>query len=80
MSVPIDGTRIEDGAVLAVGSLSGEIPGDVDWMSDDRLLRFVPRQDFRPGETVHVTLDLEKVESAGGRGGNGRVSTSFRVP
>ena len=79
-TVPVDAGAIEDDAVLAVGSLSGEIPGKVEWRPEDRLLRFVPSQDFREGETVTVTLDLEKVESAGGKSGQGRVSTSFRVP
>lgn len=80
LTAPIDPSRIEPGALLAVGSLSGEIPGDVEWLPDDRLLRFRPQQDFRPGETVTVTLDLDAVESAGGRSGSGRASTSFRVP
>lgn len=80
MSTPLAKDGLEDGAVLAVGSLSGDVPGDVSWDDDDQLLRFAPSRDFRPGETVTVTLDLEKVESQGGRSGSGRVSTSFRVP
>ena len=80
VTTPIDERSIEKGAVLAVGSLSGEIPGAIEWMPEERLLRFVPSQDFRNGETVTVTLDLDKVESAGGKSGNGRASTSFRVP
>lgn len=80
VTTPIDERSIEEGAVLAVGSLSGEIPGSVEWLPEERLLRFVPSQDFRNGETVTVTLDLDKVESSGGKSGNGRASTSFRVP
>lgn len=80
VTAPLDAASIEPDAILAVGSLSGEVPGAVEWMPDERLLRFVPAQDFRPGETVTVTLDLGKVEAVGGRDGSGRVSTSFRVP
>jgi len=80
MSTPIDAARIEKDAVLAVGSRSGEIQGTVEWRADERFLSFVPSQDFTGGETVTVTLDLEKVQSAGGRSGRGRVSTSFQVP
>lgn len=80
MSGPLDPAAVEDGAVLAVGSLSGEIPGEVTWQAGDQLLRFAPSRDFRPGEEVTVTLDLGKVESAEGRRGNGRTSTTFRVP
>lgn len=80
VTTPIDERSIGKDAFLAVGSLSGEIPGSVEWMPEERLLRFVPSQDFRSGDTVTVTLDLENVESAGGRSGNGLVSTSFRVP
>jgi hypothetical protein len=79
VTTPIDESSIEKDAVLAVGSLSGEIPGAVEWMPEERLLRFIPSQDFRPGETVTVTLDLGKVESGGGKSGNGRASTSFSV-
>lgn len=80
MSTPIDAGGIDRDAVLAVGSLSGEIPGAIQWRADERLLVFVPSQDFSSGETVTVTLDLSKIESAGGRSGKGRVSTSFQVP
>lgn len=80
MTTPIDAAGIEKDAVLAVGSASGEIAGTVQWRADDRFLVFVPSQDFAGGETVTVTLDLEKVRSEGGRSGKGRVSTSFRVP
>lgn len=80
VTVPLDEREVEEDAVLAVGSLSGEIPGTVEWRPEERLLRFVPSQDFRPGETVTVTLDLGKVESEGGKSGNGRASTTFKVP
>ncbi|MBK9090969.1 MAG: hypothetical protein IPL90_18800 [Holophagales bacterium] len=80
VTVPLDEGSVEDGAILAVGSLSGEIPGTVEWMEEEHLLRFLPSRDFRPGEDITVTLDLAKVESAAGRSGNGRASTTFRVP
>lgn len=80
MTVPLDPESVDRAAVLAVGSLSGEIEGRVEWLEEERLLRFLPAEDFRPGEDVTVTLDLEKVESAGGRSGSGRATTSFRVP
>jgi len=80
VTVPLDEGSVEKGAILAVGSLSGEIPGTVEWLEEERLLRFLPTQDFRPGEDVTVTLDLGKIESAGGRSGSGRATTSFRVP
>ncbi len=80
VTVPLDPGSIEEGAVLAVGSLSGEIPGRVEWREEERLLRFLPSQDFRPGETVTVTLDLGRVESGRGRSGSGRATTTFRVP
>ncbi|MBK6403686.1 MAG: hypothetical protein IPF66_00815 [Holophagales bacterium] len=80
MTVPLDPQSVDGAAVLAVGSLSGEIEGRVEWLEEERLLRFLPAQDFRPGEDVTVTLDLGKVESVGGRSGSGRATTSFRVP
>jgi hypothetical protein len=80
MSTPLDARKIREEAVLAVGTLSGEIRGSVTWNADDQLLRFSPSQDFRPGEDVTVTLDLGEVESAGGRSGRGRATTTFRVP
>jgi hypothetical protein len=80
VTVPLDEASVEDGAILAVGSLSGEIPGTVEWMEEERLLRFVPSQDFRQGEDITVTLDVSKIESAAGRSGNGRATTTFRVP
>ena len=80
VTVPLAPGPVDEEAVLAVGSLSGEIPGSVEWREEERLLRFVPSQDFWAGETVTVTLDLGKVESAAGRSGSGRATTSFRVP
>ncbi len=80
ITIPLAESSVEDGAILAVGSLSGEIPGTVEWLEEERLLRFLPAQDFRPGETVTVTLDLGKIASAGGRSGSGRATSSFRVP
>ena len=80
MTAPIDAGGIGKDSVLAVGSSSGEIAGAIQWRADDRFLVFVPSRDFSGGETVTVTLDLEKVRSEGGRSGKGRVSTSFQVP
>ncbi len=80
MSRPLDPDAIESDAVLAVGSLSGEIPGEVAWQAGDHLLRFLPSRDFRSGEEVTVTLDLGRVASTEGRSGSGRASTTFRIP
>lgn len=80
VTVPLDAGAVEPDAVLAIGSLSGEIPGTIQWREEERLLRFVPARDFQPGDDVTVTLDLGRVGSAGGRTGSGRVSTTFRVP
>jgi hypothetical protein len=80
MTEPLEEESVEEGAVLAVGSLSGEIPGNVSWLDEERLLRFSPSVDFRPGEDVTVTLDLDKVETRDGKSGSGRVTTTFRVP
>lgn len=80
VTVPLDARAVEPDAVLAIGSLSGEIPGTIEWREQERLLRFVPSRDFQPGDDVTVTLDLGRVGSAGGRSGSGRVSTTFRVP
>lgn len=80
MTEPLEEESLEEDAVLAVGSLSGAIPGRVSWLEDERLLRFSPSIDFRQGEEVTVTLDLDKVESREGKRGRGRVSTTFRVP
>ena len=80
MTEPLEEESLEEGAVLAVGSLSGEIPGSISWLEEERLLRFAPSVDFRQGEEVRVTLDLDKVESREGKRGRGRVTTTFRVP
>jgi hypothetical protein len=69
----------ESDAILALGSVSGELPGTISYQAEDQLLRFAPGRDFSPGETVTVTLDLEKIRAAGGRSGEGKASTWFRV-
>jgi hypothetical protein len=79
VATPLAPGGIEEGAILAVGSLSGEIRGTISYQAEDQLLRFAPDRNFTPGETVTVTLDLEKVKGLGGRSGEGKVSTSFRV-
>ena len=80
LSAPLAPDGIGENAVLAVGSKSGDIPGAVSYLPSDGLLRFSPSNDFIPGETVTVTLDLSKLRGAGGKEGSGRVSTSFLVP
>lgn len=70
---------IDEGAILALGSLSGELPGTISYRAEDQILRFAPGRNFTPGEKVTVTLDLEKVKGLGGRSGEGKVSTTFRV-
>lgn len=79
MSTPLDGRGIEKGAVLALGTSSGEIAGTVSYLERDQLLRFRIDQDLQPGESVTVTLDLSKVRGANGRRGDGKVSSGFSV-
>ena len=79
VGVPLAADGFDPDAILALGTLSGELPGAVAWQAEDQLLRFTPTREFTPGETVTVTLDLEKVRAAGGRSGEGKVSTWFRV-
>ena len=76
---PIARDGIDDDAVLALGTASGDIPGAVSYRPEDQILRFAPARDFTPGETVTVTLDLSKLKARGGRSGEGKVSTFFRV-
>lgn len=79
LTAPLGPGGLEEGAVLALGSESGEIPGVVTWLPDEQALRFAPSRDFLPGETVTVTLDLGKLEGDGGAEGSGRFSTRFTV-
>jgi hypothetical protein len=79
LSMPLVSGGVEEGAVLAVGTVSGDIRGSAAYLPDEQLLRFTPSQDFAPGEEVTVTLDLSKLRGAAGRSGMGRVSTTFRV-
>ena len=77
---PLADDGIEKGAILAIGSMSGEIEGVTSWSPEEQLLRFRPSRDFASRERVTVTLDLEKLEGAGGRHGSGKVSTTFTTP
>lgn len=79
VDVPLAPDGFEADAVLALGTQSGTIPGAVSYRAEDQLVRFTPERDFTPGESVTVTLDLEKVKGPGGRSGEGKVSTTFRV-
>ncbi len=79
VDVPLAPDGFESDAVLALGTQSGSIPGAVSYRAEDQLVRFTPERDFAPGESVTVTLDLEKVKGPGGRSGEGKVSTTFRV-
>ncbi len=79
LSTPLATGGIGDGAVLAVGTSSGDIRGAAAYDPEQQLLHFVPTADFVPGEEVTVTLDLSKLRSEGGRTGNGRFSTTFKV-
>jgi hypothetical protein len=79
LGMPLAPDGIEHDAVLALGTLSGDLPGTIAYQPEDQLLRFTPSRDFTPGETVTVTLDLEKIRALGGRSGEGKVSTTFRV-
>lgn len=79
LNVPLGGAGIEDGAVAAIGSMSGEIAGTAAFDPDEQLLTFAPSRDFAPGETVTVTLDLSKLQGEAGTRGSGLTSTSFEV-
>jgi hypothetical protein len=79
VDVPLAPGGFDADAVLALGTLSGTIPGAVSYRAEDQLVRFTPERDFAPGESVTVTLDLEKVRGPGGRSGEGKISTTFRV-
>jgi hypothetical protein len=79
VDVPLAPDGFDADAVLALGTISGSIPGAVSYRAEDQLVRFTPERDFAPGESVTVTLDLEKVKGPGGRSGEGKVSTTFRV-
>ncbi len=79
VATPLAPASIDEDAILALGSLSGEIKGTLSYRAEEQLLRFAPDRNFTPGETVTVTLDLEKVKSLEGRSGEGKVSTTFRV-
>jgi hypothetical protein len=70
---------IEDRAVLAVGTSSGDVRGTTSYIPDEQLLTFAPAQDFVPGEEITVTLDLSKLRGQTGRTGSGRYSTTFKV-
>jgi hypothetical protein len=79
LSMPLAEGGLEDGAVVALGTSSGEIRGIVAYLDEEQLLKFTPSQDFHPGETITVTLDLGKLQGEAGRTGNGRFSTTFEV-
>ncbi len=79
LSMPLAGDGIEEDAVVAVGTKSGEIRGTVSFAPKEWLLQFAPSEDFRPGEEITVTLDLGKLRGEGGRKGSGLFSTSFKV-
>ncbi|MGA7990437.1 MAG: hypothetical protein WCC53_03290, partial [Thermoanaerobaculia bacterium] len=79
LSMALAAGGVEDGAVLAVGTSSGDIRGTTAFLPDEQLLRFTPSQDFVPGEEVTVTLDLSRLRGDAGRTGSGRFSTTFRV-
>ncbi len=79
LTAPLAPDGVHEGAVLALGSSSGEVPGTAAYDASDQLLRFTPSRDFTPGETVTVTVDLERLEGADGKDGSGRFSTRFSV-
>jgi hypothetical protein len=80
VSMPLRENGIDEGAVLALGTRSGQIEGSVSYRPEEQLVRFVPSRNFTPGETVTVTLDLAKLTGVSGASGKGRFSTSFTVP
>jgi hypothetical protein len=79
LSMPLVTGGIEDGAVLAAGTSSGNVRGATSYLPDEQLLTFTPAQDFVAGEEITVTLDLSKLRGETGRTGSGRFSTAFKV-
>ncbi|MEO8587442.1 MAG: hypothetical protein ABI584_14850 [Acidobacteriota bacterium] len=79
LSMPLASEGVEEGALLAVGTVSGAIRGTAAYIPDEQLLRFSPSSDFIPGEEITVTLDLSKLRGIAGRTGSGRSSTTFTV-
>jgi hypothetical protein len=79
LSMPLVTDGVEDGAVLAVGTTSGDLRGQTSYLAEEQLLRFTPSQDFAPGEDVTVTLDLSKLRGEAGRKGSGLFSTTFKI-
>jgi hypothetical protein len=79
LSMPLVSGGIEDGAVLAVGTVSGDLRGAASYLPNEQLLQFTPSRDFVPGEEVTVTLDLSKVRGEAGRTGSGHFSTTFKI-
>ncbi len=79
LSMPLVARGMEDGAVLAVGTASGEIRGRAAYLPNEQFLQFTPSTDFVPGEEITVTLDLSKLRGEAGRTGAGRASTTFQV-
>jgi len=79
LSMPLVTGGIEDGAVLAVGTSSGDVHGGTSYLPEEQLLTFSPSRDFAPGEEITVTLDLSKLRGKTGRKGSGLFSTTFKV-
>lgn len=79
LSMPLVTGGIEEGAVLAVGTSSGDIRGRTAFDPDEQLLTFTPFSDFTPGEEITVTIDLSKLRGETGRTGSGLFSTTFKV-
>ncbi|HVO51997.1 MAG TPA: hypothetical protein VMV60_13465 [Thermoanaerobaculia bacterium] len=79
LSMPLAENGVGGGAILAVGTSSGELRGETSYLEEEQLLRFTPSQDFAPGEDVTVTLDLSKLRGEAGRRGSGLFSTSFKI-
>lgn len=79
LSMPLVTGGIEEGAVLAVGTSSGDVRGATSYLPEEQLLTFTPARDFVPGEEITITLDLSRLRGQTGRTGSGRFSTTFKV-
>ena len=79
LSMPLAPDGIGEGAVLAVGSKSGDIGGTTSFDADEQLLRFAPSKDFEAGDEVTVTLDVSRLRGETGRSGSGMFTTTFKV-
>lgn len=76
---PLASDGVGAGAFLALGTKSGPVTGVASYRPAEQMIAFTPDRDLEPGETVTVTLDLEKLRSPDGARGEGKASIAFTV-